>query len=1111
MLDLLLSDQKSYDTEISYWKNKLQGVSPLLLNTDFNRTSAAKSAYSAINFTIEGQLAEQLNQFVKDYHVTLFDILASGLTTLLYRYSANEDICFGSTISGEKENHLPLRNEVTGEDVFADLLKRVKNTTLEAQQNQDAPFEKILNGLEKDTKNGNPFYKIFLSLNAKNTDFKHRNELSFILNETEAGLEGEIIFDSSLYQESTVSRMAGHYQQLLASIVTDPAKKVGALPMLTPAEEQAILFDFNDTLTYYPAEKTLVDIFEEQVAKTPEAIALRQHDKTVTFGELNEKANQLAHYLISEGAKPADNIGLITARGFDMMISMFGIMKAGGAYVPIDPEYPIDRQEYILENSKAIKVIADGDYPLRDLLPADKFTKLPELDLSKYSKENTEIKIDSTQLAYTIYTSGSTGRPKGVMIEHHSAVNLCLWVNKEYNIGSDDKLLFITSMCFDLSVYDIFGMLAAGGSIVIVEQQELMDVPKLKDMMLNYGITFWDSVPTTMDYLIRELESRDQDYIQETLKVVFMSGDWIPVNLPDRIKKYFPKTQVISLGGATEGTVWSNYFPVKDKVPADWNSIPYGRPMANNFFYILNDQLQPQPIGIPGELYIGGVGVARGYANDEAKTNYSFVKDPFNDKALGRMYRTGDLGRMLPSMNMEFIGRKDNQVKIRGYRIELGEIESVLGQCDVVRQAVVLAKDDKDKKKRLVSYIVGKGDYSRDKVIDFLKAKLPDYMVPTLWMELEELPLTSNNKIDRKSLPDFDAEEQIKDNYAAPRTETEKEMSAIWQEVLKLQRIGIDDNFFDIGGHSLLAVQITTRIEKQFDKKLQIATLFSYPTIAQLSAFIDKENTKNIKWRSIVPIKPAGSKMPVYIVHGVGLNVLNFYDLAQHVAADQPVFGLQAIGLDGGKISVSSIQEIATHYVSEVVKHNPDGPYALGGYSIGGFIAVEMARQLEAMGKEVKLLAIFDTDADIAREREPWHIIMPKVAKRYMPKFLGGTKSLGKQLIYVFNNKLATIKGKLGLVKKAESDEYYALLDSIIKQYLAALDTHKLEPVNHNIHLFKADVNDHYNDDEIYLGWKKYTTKEVKRYEVPGNHLTMMALPHVPELGKALQKALNDQ
>lgn len=1124
MPDLILSDEKSYDVEISYWKEKLQGAGHVVMHTDFTKTGSVKSTIASFEFTLEQQLVAKFNQLSEELEVSLFDTLLTAYKVLLYRYSSQEDICVGNIpdIPVENEltkssdpafNTLALRSTVNGEDQFIDLLKRVKNTTLEASQNQNIPFETLVNNLVKVNRGENPFFNtLFVLQSNANVGLDHElveNDVALVLNQTESGLKSKISYNKNLYKQETIERMGGHYAQLLHSIVNAPQTKIGALPMLTPEEEHEILIKFNDTLAYYPAEKTMVDIFEEQVVRTPDALALRQHDKTMTYRELNEKANQLANYLVENGAKLADNIGLITGRNFNMIIGMFGILKAGGAYVPIDPEYPIDRQEYILENSAAIKVLADGEYPLKELLPADKFVKINELDLSTYGTDNLGLKIDSTQLGYTIYTSGSTGRPKGVMIEHHSAVNLCLWVNKEYNIGTDDRLLFITSMCFDLSVYDIFGMLSAGGSLVIVEQHELMDVPKLRDMMLNYKITFWDSVPTTMDYLIRELESRDQEYLQETLKVVFMSGDWIPVNLPDRIKKYFPKTQVISLGGATEGTVWSNYFPLTEKVPADWASIPYGRPLANNFFYILNEQLQPQPIGIPGELYIGGVGVARGYANDEAKTNYSFVKDPFSDEAGGRMYRTGDLGRMMPSINMEFIGRKDNQVKIRGYRIELGEIESVLNQCDVVRQAVVLAKDDKDKKKRLVSYVVGKGDYSRDRVIDFLKAKLPDYMVPTLWMELDELPLTSNNKIDRKSLPDFDAEEQIKDSYVAPRNETEKVVSEIWQGVLKLPRVGVEDNFFDIGGHSLLAVQIMTRIEKKLGKKMAIAVLFDYPTVGKLSAHISQEDTRNIKWKSVVPIRAAGKKTPLYIVHGAGLNVLNFYDLASQLDPEQPVFGLQGVGLDGEPVTLDNIHDIAKLYLDELVKHNPNGPYQLGGYSIGGFIAVEMARQLEAMGKEVKMLAIFDTDADNCREMEPWYIILPKVARRYMPKFLGGKKSFFKQLSDKLNEKKMTVNERFGLKEKTESDEYYVLLESIVKKYVEALRKYKLTPVNFDIHLFKADFNDHYNNDEVYLGWKKYTSKEVKRYVTPGNHLTMMVQPNVSELAKAVQDALN--
>ena len=1125
MSHLIIKDEKSYEVEIAYWKEKLQGIIPVTLPIDFSKTAFITNETSSIDFAIGGELTGQLQVLGSNTDTSIFDVFLAVFEVLLFRYSNQEDICLGYIpasnsiqASPEKnafpENLIAIRNNLNGEEIFSELLKRIKNSILESFNNQIVPFEKISIDFSGENKTLNSICNaLFVIGNVSDSNrfdsIIAQSDITLSIVPTATAFSAIIRYNKNLFKTETIERLGGHYLQLLQDITKNPNNKIGALKMLSEDEELELLVKFNNTLSEYPAEKTLVDIFEEQVERTPDAIALRQHDRTMTYLELNQKANKLAHFLIDAGTQPADNIGIIATRSFEMIIGMFGILKSGGAYVPIDPEYPIGRQEYILDNSATVKVIADNDYPLKSLVPAADFININELDLGSVSVENPDVIIDSKQLAYTIYTSGSTGRPKGVMIEHHSAVNLCHWVNKEYQIGIYDRLLFITSMCFDLSVYDIFGILSSGGSIVIVEQQELMDIPRLKQIMLKDKVTFWDSVPTTMDYLIRELESRDQDYVQEHLKVVFLSGDWIPVNLPDRIRKYFPNAEVISLGGATEGTIWSNYFPIKE-VDKSWTSIPYGRPLANNFFYILNEQMQPQPIGVPGELYIGGVGVARGYANDAEKTNYSFVKDPFSDQAGGRMYRTGDLGRMLPNYNMEFIGRKDDQVKIRGFRIELGEIESVLRQCKLVKQAVVLAKTEEDKKRRLVAYVVGNENYQRDTVIDFLKEKLPEYMIPTLWMELDTLPLTSNNKIDKKALPDFDAGEQTKETYVAPRTETEKAVADIWQSVLKLDRVGIEDNFFDIGGHSLIAVQIMTRIEKKIGKKIPIAKLFQYPTVSSLSGFITKEEKENIKWKSIVPIKKTGNKMPFYIVHGAGLNVLTFNDLAARFSPDQPVFGLQGFGLDGEEIVIESISDIAKKYFDELIKHNPDGPFALGGYSIGGFIALEIARQLEQSGREVKLLAIFDTDADNCREMEPWYVIIPKVIKRYLPRFMGGTKSLLEQVNYVYKERKLKVNKTLGLHVQGETDAYYVLLDHLTKKYFDALHHHKIEPVNFDIHLFKADFNDHYNNDDIYLGWPKYTRKEVKRYLVPGNHLTMMVPPNVDELGRAVQKVLDE-
>jgi amino acid adenylation domain-containing protein len=1121
MLDLILSDEESLEVEVGYWKEKLKGIAPLHLPNDFTQPTVCSNSKTTVELFINNEINEQLNLLCKAQKVSLLPVLLSAFKVLLFRYSNQEDICIGNVVansSADYINILPLRTKVNGNDQFVNLLHWVNISTLEAFEHQKVPFEKVVNYLEKEKDICvNPLFQVMFLLQdePKATLLEAelisqqtlKYDLIFILTKTPAGMRVKINY-SDMYHKDTIDRMAGHYTQLLSSIIKDPQECIGSLPMLTSAEEHDLLVKFNDTLTYYPNEKTIVDLFEEQALKTPDGIALRQHDLTMTYREVNERANQLAGYLVDHGVNKGDNIGLLVTRGFDMITGMYGIMKAGGAYVPIDPDYPIERQEYILHNSSVIKVISDGDYPLESLVSADLFVKVNTLDLNGLSTENPGIKVDSTQLAYTIYTSGSTGRPKGVMIEHHSAVNLITWVNTEFNIGSDDRLLFITSMCFDLSVYDIFGMLAAGGSIVIVEQHELMDVPKLKDMLIKYNITFWDSVPTTMDYLVRELEAQDNGYLQETLRVVFMSGDWIPVNLPDRIKKYFPCTRVISLGGATEGTVWSNFYPV-EKVDSSWSSIPYGRPMNNNFFYILNEQLQPVPIGVAGELYIGGVGVARGYANEKEKTEYSFVKDPFNDKAGGRMYRTGDLGRMLPGLNMEFIGRKDDQVKIRGYRIELGEIESVLRQCELISQAVVLAKADKDGKKRLVSYVVGKGLYEREVVISYLKSKLPDYMIPALWIELDSLPLTSNGKIDKKALPDFDAEEQLKNQYAAPCTESEKALVEIWKTVLNLKNIGINDNFFDIGGHSLLAVQIMTKIENKTGKKFPIAILFKYPTIQLLNTFIQKDNAKNA-WKSLVPIKSSGSKTPLYIVHGEGLNVLNFGNLSLHMDKEQPIYGLQAKGLDGVETPLDSITDIAKHYVSEIIEHNPFGPYAIAGYSIGGFIAVEMARQLELMNKEIKMLAIFDTDAEYTESMKKWYVILPKKMKRYLPGLLGGSRSLSKQLIAIADQKRIALSNKLGISKKPESKAFYILLDKIKVKHNYALNNYKLIPYNGAVHLFKAKICVHYNDDIEYLGWRKFALNGVNQYLVPGDHLTMLMPPNVKEFSAVLQNALNN-
>lgn len=888
-----------------------------------------------------------------------------------------------------------------------------------------------------------------------------------------------------------------------------------ASPTLSTDDIQS-LEKFNDTLINYPAHKTIVDLFEEQVLKTPDNIALIRHELSLTYGQLNERANILARHLIENGIQKGSNVGLIVTRDFNMVIGMYAILKAGAAYIPIDPEYPADRQKYILSQSSASQVLVDSDYPVIDLISDLTIINLSKADIRNTNNTNLQTSIQSWQLAYTIYTSGSTGVPKGVMIEHHSVVNLILWVNKTFNIGTSDRVLFITSMCFDLSVYDIFGLLSAGGSVVIVNQEEVIDVNKLKDYLLDYKITFWDSVPTTMNYLVKELKSGNQAYVQDSLRLIFLSGDWIPVKLPEEIKDYFPNAHVISLGGATEGTVWSNYYPV-EKVMPNWTSIPYGKPIANNFFYVLNEQLKPVPCGATGELFIGGVGVARGYANDQDKTNHAFINDPFNKKAGGRMYRTGDLGRLMPDGNLEFLGRKDSQIKIRGYRVELGEIENVLNKSSLINQAVVIARSDQEGNKTLVAFIVSNTDYfDKKEIMAYLKSKLPEYMVPSVIEQLNQFPLTSNGKIDKKALSTMEVTD-IGNTYTAPLNEKQIKLAEIWQEILGVQRIGIHDNFFELGGHSLMAVRMMTKLENVIGIQLPLSILFKFPTISSLLSSIEKNNQDlDISWKSLVPIKASGSKMPIYIIHGSGLNVLNFNNIARHVDLEQPVFGLQAKGLNGIEDPFDDMKKIAESYIKEIVEHNPSGPYAIAGYSFGGYVAVEMRNQLELMGKNVKMLAIFDTNAVESPHFQTWEKRLSEKLKKQIPKFLWILKSLYskpkttlKYQIYLLSGLIKTAN-RLPASNKVDAGSFYTQLDKINAKHWHAFRHYNLAPFNDKVYLFRAEERIYYVNDFKYLGWKKFAKRGVVVYEVPGDHKTMLLPPNARDFARSLQHALDN-
>ena len=1109
--------EDDFNSKVNFWKRKLRGISGLQFPILVDSTSNDRIQKSTEQFADTTEdFSNRIKTFSALQRVTTDEMVTAIFATLLHRYTQQEDIALLVRLESHKE--LLLRLDVTGTTPFSVFLRKISDEFKLVSENYLSPAD-IVAGLKTRGTNLNieQTVRMRIDLALGFPEWPGDYDILFLVDIDTGAID--VRANTGVADKIATQSLINHFKQLVLSAFGMPDNAIGVLPMLTIEEYNTIVNQFNDTEAPYSQNSMIFSAFEQMVSKAPSAVALVLGDEQLTYRELNSRANKIAHYLISQGARAGDNIGIVSARNFDMIAGLLGILKAGGAYIPIDPEYPQDRQEFILTNSSAKLVITDIEYSINQKMPTVRFLNLQATTLNEFGLDNLSATINPAQLAYTIYTSGSTGRPKGVMITHRSAVNLIEWVNKRFTVVPTDKLLFVTSMCFDLSVYDIFGTLSAGATIVIANRNEVQDVRKLPDLIEKYGITFWDSVPTTFDFVVRGLENRKNYFQCPSLRLVFMSGDWIPVNLPERIHRFFPAAEIISLGGATEGTVWSNYFPVR-KVNPEWKSIPYGRPISNNTFYILNEQLQPVPFGVTGELFIGGAGVAEGYAADAEKTAYAYLPDPFHSQWGGRMYRTGDMGRMKRDLNMEFVGRKDNQVKIRGFRVELGEIESVIQQSETVERAIVLASKDKDGVNRLVGYVVVKGSFDRDKMIAFLRSRLPEYMVPALWCRIDEVPVTQNGKIDRKALPEPETAGQLKNVYAPPTTAVEKTLDEIWQKVLAVRSVGIDDNFFDLGGQSLLAVELTHEVEEKLGKKINIYTLFKYPTIRELAIFLQaKDGERSLPekvYKSLVPIRSEGKKMPIYVVHGDGMNVANFGNLAASLDEDQPVFSIQPKGMLEGDEPSDDLVSIAREYVDEILDQNPTGPYALAGYSFGGYVAVEMLKYLQSLGKDVRMLAIFDTNAENTEYNRSFLEKLPRKIMRQIPKFGFIAGQFLKDPATVINYQVNWLKKKFqpGIAHQVHNPDpsdaaMTTRLENINQKHSIAFRNYFLLPFDGYVHLFKARTRLYFVDDFDFLGWKKYARKGVSVYDVPGDHKTMFMHPNVAELGRKLQEALD--
>ncbi len=867
----------------------------------------------------------------------------------------------------------------------------------------------------------------------------------------------------------------------------------------------------SDTFAEYPKEKALPYFLNKCAKQYPDKTAIKFHERTLTYKSLFESSNKLAKLLIDNNIKTGDIVALALDRSPEMVMALLGILKSGAAYVPLDPEYPKDRIEFMLEDSSAKVLLTSKKYKGHFSSNAKEILIEDALEaLSAYTSAEPEIKITSEDLAYVLYTSGSTGKPKGVQIRHYNLVNFLLSMQKEPGMNADDKILAVTTISFDIAGLELYLPLICGAELILSNSETSKDGRLLLDLVKGENISFMQATPYTWRMM---LEAGWEKFLP--IKIL-CGGEALPRDL---VSKLTGRSSALwNMYGPTETTIWSTLKLIESD-----EDITIGRPIANTQVYILDENLNAVPDGAVGEILIAGDGVAKGYLNRAELTAEKFIDDPFAENTGQKMYRTGDLGKFKENGEIVCLGRIDHQVKVRGYRIELEEIEHALVNQADIKEAVVIAREDTPGDPRLVAYVVlTTGIEAHDlKTQTFgwhqaLMAVLPEYMVPDDFVLMPAIPITPNGKTDRKSLPKPDYSLVNRGGeYVAPRTDVEKQVAEIWEELMGLEKISIFDNFFTLGGRSLVAVQIMARIEKLTGKRLPLATLFEHSTIEQLSLMLNLD-AKSISWESLVPIKPKGSKMPLYIVHGAGLNVLLFNALAMNMDDEQPVYGLQARGLNGIDEPLDVMEEIAANYITEILAQNPEGPYALAGYSLGGTIAYEMAHQLLDMGKEVKMLAVFDTYAKQTNIYDPFFKRTINTISLFIMKllysfvlFYQDPKRTFEYKTLIMKRKIIRLFWKIFKGKEEKQEGFFAYDNEIDESSAKAKRNYYQKPLPIVVDLFKAQKKTFYMADFDYLGWREFALKGVNVHDIPGEHNTIFAPPNDKQFAIVLQQCLD--
>lgn len=969
-------------SELEYWMAKLAiPPDPVSFYGTSSRRSAGTVTHQRCDLGSERSaqirnLALHEDIATKSPFAATFNIFAAILATFFYRMSGVRNVAIGMPFHNRRPDVykrtigifigvLPLRVTIDDDDTMVTLIKKIAADASASLRNSAAYLHNFVNTQSHDVMLNYLLWPI-PDFRGASCEFRWVHSdfgadplvINFYDHPVSGNLGITFDFNSTLFDGEKQQLTMDQFVRAMDAMLADPSLPLNRVELLSADERRYLEVDLNRTESPLPPYETVHAWFEAQVEQTPDSIALTFESETVTYAALNRRANQIAHFLRNRGAGPEVQIGLCMDRCIDMVAGLLGILKAGGAYVPLDPGYPPERLAFMIRDSQTQFLLTRQ--PVLDLLPASgAHIVCVDRDwdaIASCSTENPAATGGPGSLAYVIYTSGSTGAPKGALLEHRGLCNLVAAQTRCFGVDKNSRVLQFASLSFDASVSEIFMTLCTGATLCLARQATMASADDLLLVLRDERITTVTLPPSVLKVL-------DPSQLAG-LRTIIAAGETCPASV---VEKWSPGREFFNAYGPTETTVCASVAQCNGASTGD---PPIGRPIANTRMYILDDSMRIVPPGIAGELYIGGIGVARGYWNRDELTRQRFVPNPFSDQPGDRLYRTGDRARYRANGDIEFLGRLDHQVKIRGYRIELGEIESCIGEHPEVADSVVVAREDVPDDHRLVAYIVTKSNGSsyNGELKAFLRQYLPEYMVPTAVVTLDELPLTPNGKVDRNALPQpTRSARDVSGSAQAPRDSLELELERIWEHVLDVRPVGVTDNFFDLGGHSLSAVQIMDEIERKFGQRLAPAKLFEAPTIERLAGIMRSDSS--VADFIVVPIRPEGSKPPFFCVHPAPGTVFCYAPIANHLDSDRPVYGLQAPAINGVGRVFHTIEETATCYIEAMRSVRPEGPYHIGGHSSGGTIAFEMARQLSAQGHEVGVVVLLDSFAPLPGPR----------------------------------------------------------------------------------------------------------------------------------------------